>query len=416
MAGAPPRTRSQWPPSPQTLSPRASHSVIAISPGLSCGGGGESVPGGRIRFFGAAFSVPSFASRHFGSGFAFVCFRFCFVSVFFFVCLCCARAWVRRPFACGCGAYACLGCCVLVRGLGCVAGVRQGLEVTWFVVVAGVDVVDVCCAHVACRVVPPVVSPFRLPAGGWWCGGRVQAGAFVFRFCENLFPGFVPVRWQALASVGCGPWHVCRVSGGVWVVGWWEGGGGLGVGVGFLVGVGFCVGVSGMWRCVAGGSWVSGWCAVRCGGAPLRPLLNSLPHPLGGLWVLVRAVPLLGGGGCRLVAFCGLWFFSDGVGWACGWLVLRAVFWSCCSQPWVVVAVLAGRSGSAACSLGVLCGCGLCGFRSCRGVVPLLVVLFPLGGPTWTVGLFVAPPFPPTVHDGGSKPPESGGGTHTLKR
>lgn len=374
MAGAPPRTRSQWPPSPQTLSPRASHSVIAISPGLSCGGGGESVPGGRIRFFGAAFSVPSFASRHFGSGFAFVCFRFCFVSVFFFVCLCCARAWVRRPFACGCGAYACLGCCVLVRGLGCVAGVRQGLEVTWFVVVAGVDVVDVCCAHVACRVVPPVVSPFRLPAGGWWCGGRVQAGAFVFRFCENLFPGFVPVRWQALASVGCGPWHVCRVSGGVWVVGWWEGGGGLGVGVGFLVGVGFCVGVSGMWRCVAGGSWVSGWCAVRCGGLPLDPSLTPPPIRLVGCgswfgpslcWVVVavgwwRSV----GCGSFLMGWAGL-----AVGLSCGlcsgrvvlnlgsWLrfllvvqVRPRVRWGCC--------VVAGSAGFV--RVGGLFRCWLC--------------------------------------------------------
>lgn len=176
---------------------------------------------GRLRFFRRGFfSVPSFASRRFGLRFAFVCFCFCFVLFLFFVCLCCARAWVWRPFACGHGAYACLGCRVLVCGLGCVAGVRQGLEITWFVVVAGDDVVDVCCAHVACRVVPPVAPLCRLHAGVWWCGYWVEACAFVFCFCENLFPDFVPVCWQALTSVGCGPWHVCRVPGGVWVVGW----------------------------------------------------------------------------------------------------------------------------------------------------------------------------------------------------
>ena len=89
------------------------------------------MPGGGLRFLGADFfSVPSFASRRFGSRFAFVCFCFWFVLCFFFVCVFFARAWVWRPFACGCGAYACLGCRVLVCGLGRVAGVRQGLEIT----------------------------------------------------------------------------------------------------------------------------------------------------------------------------------------------------------------------------------------------------------------------------------------------
>lgn len=106
-------------------------------------------------------------------------------------------------------------------------------------VVAGDDVVDVCCAHVACWVVPPVVPLYYISTGRWRGGGWVQALAFVFCFCENLFPGFVPVCWQALTAVGCGPWHVCRVPGGVWVVGWLEGGGGSGSGVRFLVGVGF---------------------------------------------------------------------------------------------------------------------------------------------------------------------------------
>ena len=80
----PPRTYPQWPPSPQTLPLRASHSVIAISPGLSCVGGGESVPGG-----GFVFSAPIFFSSKFRvASFDFVfCFRlflllFCFVFLF----------------------------------------------------------------------------------------------------------------------------------------------------------------------------------------------------------------------------------------------------------------------------------------------------------------------------------------------
>ena len=134
-------------------------------------------------------------------------------------------------------------------------------------VVAGDDVVDVGRAHGACRVVPPGRAPLRLPGGGWWGGGWVEAGAFVVCFCEDLFPEFVPVCWQALTSVGCGPWHVCRVPGGVWVVGCLVGGGVSGFGVWFLVGVGFWgwgvwwVGVFGWWVPVPWG--VGG---VTCGG------------------------------------------------------------------------------------------------------------------------------------------------------
>lgn len=182
--------------------------------------------------------------------------------------------------------------------------------------------------------------------------------------------------------VGCGWWGGRRVVGVLALV------------FGFWLGLGSGVGVSGGWRCSAGGSRfpVGGWCV---GASPLRPLLNSRPHPLGVLWFLVRVVPLLGGGVCWLVGVCGLQFFSDGVGWACGWLVLRVVFWLGCSQPGVVVAVLVGCLGSAVCLLGVLCGCGLVGCVPCRGVVLKLAVSFPLGGPTWTVGLFVAPLFLP---------------------
>lgn len=76
-----------------------------------------------------------------------------------------------------------------------------------------------------------------------------------------------------------GFWFWCWVSGWGWVLG-----------LGCLVGGGV--------RPVGPGSWVAG------GGGlfPLDPSLTPPPHPLGGLWVLVRVVPLLGGGVCWLVA------------------------------------------------------------------------------------------------------------------
>ena len=166
--------------------------------------------------------------------------------------------------------------------------------------------------------------------------------------------------------------------------------------LGFWLGVGFWG--WGVWWVEVFGWWVpvlGWWAARRVGVVPLRPLLKSCPHLLGGLWFLVRVAPLLAGGVCWLVAVCGVQFSFEGVGWACGWLVLLVVFRLGCSQPGVVVAVLVGRLGSSACLLGVLCGCGLCGLCPCRGVVLRLAVLFPLGGPTWTVGLFVAPLFLP---------------------
>ena len=61
----------QWPPSPQTLSSRASHSVIAISPGLSCAGEGSQCQGGA-----SFFSASNFFSSKFRV--AAVCFEFCF--------------------------------------------------------------------------------------------------------------------------------------------------------------------------------------------------------------------------------------------------------------------------------------------------------------------------------------------------
>lgn len=127
-------------------------------------------------------------------------------------------------------------------------------------VVAGVDVVDVCCAHGACGVVPPVGAPLGLCGSRWWGGGWVEACAFVVCFCENLFPDFVPVCWQALTSVGCGPWHVCRVPGGVWVVGWLVDWWGLWFGCrvsgwGWVLGLGCLVG-GGVWGVSLGvGLW-----------------------------------------------------------------------------------------------------------------------------------------------------------------
>nr|DAV35112.1 MAG TPA: hypothetical protein [Caudoviricetes sp.] len=276
--------------------------------------------------------------------------------------------------------------------------------------------VDVGCAHGACRVVPPVCPPVYCLASGWWGGGWVEAGAFVVRFCEDLFPEFVPVCWQALTSVGCGPWHVCRVPGGVWVVGWWLGGGGLGFGVGFLGGVGFWG--WGVWWGVVFGWWVLvlGWRVVGCVGLfPLDPSLSPPPDCLVccGSWFGLSPC-WVGVVVCWWLS-CGLQFFSGGVGWSCGWLVLLVVFWLVCSQPGVVVAVLVGCSGSAVWLLLVFRGGGLRGLCSCRGVVLLLAVFFPLGGPTWTVGLSVAPPFPPIMHDGASQTPGLGGRTHTLK-
>lgn len=131
--------------------------------------------------------------------------------------------------------------------------------------------------------------------------------------------------------MGCGWWGGWRVVGVLVLV------------LGFWLGLGSGVGVSGGWGCLAGGFWFvgGGWCGVW-GAAPLRPLLNSRPHLLGVLWFLVRVVPLLGGGVCWLVGVCGLRFFSGGVGWPCGWFVLLVAFWLGCSQPGVVVAVLAG--------------------------------------------------------------------------
>lgn len=200
--------------------------------------------------------------------------------------------------------------------------------------------------------------------------------------------------------VGCGWW------GGWWVVGV------LVLVSGFRGGAGSGVGVSGGWGCSVGGFWFlgGGWCGA-CVVAPLRPLLNSPPPGR-----LVCCGSWFGPSLCWVVVAvrwwvsCVLQFFSGGVGWSCGWLVLLVVFWLGCSRPGVVAEVLVGCSGSAVWLLGVFRGGGLRGLCLRRGVVLLLVVLFPLGGPTWTVGLFVAPlPLPPLYTAGLPGPPDSVG-------
>lgn len=145
------------------------------------------------------------------------------------------------------------------------------------------------------------------------------------------------------------------------------------------------------WGLVSGGGGCDVW-----GSVPLRPLLNSPPHLLGGLWFLVRVVPLLGGAGCWLVAV--LWvavLFWEGwaglagglsCGLCLGWVVLNLGSW------WrFLLAVEVWPSVGWGCFLAE----GSVGCVSCRGVVLKLAALFPLGGPTWTVGLFVAPLFLP---------------------
>ena len=155
-----------------------------------------------------------------------------------------------------------------------------------------------------------------------------------------------------------GFWFWCRVSGWGWVRG-----------LGCLVGGGVCL--------VGPGSWVVGGVGVW-GLFPLDPSLTPAP-PAWCAVVLGSGRPSVGwwflsAGGCLV----GCSSFLGEVGWSCGWLVLLAVFWSGCSQPGVVVAVLAGCSGSAVCLLGeaswlralwAVCLSGGCSVAGC--VVPV---------------------------------------------
>lgn len=187
--------------------------------------------------------------------------------------------------------------------------------------------------------------------GTWWCvGGEVVGGWW------GLW-----LRWS-VSYGGRVPVLVCLVGGGAWPAG--------------------------------PGSWSMGGVA-RGWPLPLDPSLTPAPTCLVGCGSRFGSSPCWAVVSVGWWLSCGLQFFSEWVGRACGWLVLRVVFWPGCSQPGVVVSVLVGRSGSAVCLLGAFRGGGLRGSRPCRGVVLRLAVLFPLGGPTWTVGLFAAPLFLP---------------------
>lgn len=171
-----------------------------------------------------------------------------------------------------------------------------------------------------------------------------------------------------------GSWLWCRVSGWGWVLG-----------LGCLVGGGV--------RLVGPGFLLAGG-VVGGGLFPLDPSLTPAPIRLvccgswfgpSRCWVVQSLV-----GGCLWVAVL---FWGGGLGlWVVclAGCVLVGLFstWGrgCCSR-WLL------RFGRV--FVGVFRGGGLCGLCLCRGVVLGLAVSFPLGGPTWTVGLFVAPLFLP---------------------
>ena len=174
---------------------------------------------------------------------------------------------------------------------------------------------------------------------------------------------------------------------------------------------------------MGGGVWLVGPGVCRVGGVtrgglfPLDPSLTPAPIRLVGcgsrcgssLCWAVQAV-------CRW-APCGLQFFSDGVGWSGGWLVLRVVFWSGCSlregrgcgSRWLL--------GSAVCSLGLFPGRGLRRLCSVSGSCSHAGCVVPVGWADLDGRALRRPPLsPPTVHDDRPRAPRSGGQTHTLKR
>ena len=231
---------------------------------------------------------------------------------------------------------------------------------------------------------------------------------------RSLFQ-FVGKRWRRLDVVhgmcagylvGCGWWGGRRV-GGVLVsgCGFWLG---LGFWLGCLVGGCVCLVGPGVW-------WVG---CVTCGGLfPLDPSLTPAPTCLVGLWFLVRAVPLLGGAGCLLVGVFGLQFFSDGVGWSGGWLVLRVVFRLGCSLREGCGCGSRWFLGSVACSLGLSAGCGLRWLRLVSGGCSQACRVVPVGRADLDGRALPRPPLsPPSIRDDRSQGPDSGGQTHALKR
>lgn len=258
-----------------------------------------------------------------------------------------------------------------------------------------------------------------LPPYLWVVGWRLGLGR---RICSLLLRELVSGFCSSLlASVGGGRmWSMACVQGTWWgvgggVVGGWWGSWlwGRVSGWGRVLGLGCLVG-GGVWLVGPGVWWVGG--VTRGGPFPLDPSLTPAPTCLVGCgswfgpslcWV-VRAV-------CWWVSG-GLQFFSDGVGWAGGWLVLRVVFWFGCS-------LREGRGcGSrglftAACSLGFFPGWGLRGLCSVSGGCSQAGCVVPVGWADLDGRTPRRPPLsPPTIHDRGSQTPDTGGQTHTLKR
>lgn len=251
----------QWPPSPQTLSSRASHSVIAISPGLSRAGGGESVPGGgfvffRLRFFQFQVSRRVVSLRVLLS-FVFAFVLFCFS--FLFVCVARAHgcAGRSRVAVARMRALACVFSCAVLA-------VWQACDRAWRLLSSWLSPATMWSMSVArmshagwChRYTPRCAS---LPVGGGVATGS-RPWHLYFAFARTLFLSlfqFVGRRWRrsdvvhgmcAGYLVGCGWWGGRRVVGG------------SRFGVRFLVGVGFLVG--GVWWVAVFGWWVpvsAGW-------------------------------------------------------------------------------------------------------------------------------------------------------------
>lgn len=192
--------------------------------------------------------------------------------------------------------------------------------------------------------------------------------------------------------------------------GWW---GGRRVGGVLVLGCGFWLRLGSEGGCLVGdrvlwmGPGVRLVGGVVCGGPfPLDPSLTPAPT------CLVGCRSRFGSSPCWVVQTVGWWAPSGCSSFLMGWAGLVGGL-SCGLCPGRVVlnlgswlrfslAVEVRPSVCEGCSpAGGSAGCALC-----RGVVLGLAVLLPLGGPTWTVGLFPAPLFlPPLYTIGHLRPP-----------
>ena len=175
----PPRTHPQWPPSPQTLSLRASHSVIAISPGLSCVGGGESVPGGGFVFFGFVFFQFQVSRRG-------VSLRVLLSFVFAFVSFCFSFLFV----------------CV-ARALGC--GGRSRVAVARMRALAAAFSCVVLAVWQACDRAWRLLSSWLSPAMMWSTSVARMSHA---GWCHRCTPTSASVLVGGGVAIGSRPWHL----------------------------------------------------------------------------------------------------------------------------------------------------------------------------------------------------------------